>query len=90
MKEQLKKADLLGLAIIAAAVISYSVRSIWSPYQTIAVVVGGVLVVASLAVKSDEIRAGLGRARSRAVRARSTAMAAWAANALSSCRWPSW
>ena len=65
MKEQLKKADLLGLAIIAAAVISYSVRSIWSPYQTIAVVVGGVLVVASLAVKSDEIRAGLGRRSAR-------------------------
>ena len=69
MKEQLKKADLLGLAIIAAAVISYSVRSIWSPYQTIAVVVGGVLVVASLAVKSDEIRAGLGRRHGQRARA---------------------
>src|SRR5262249_23424609 len=65
MKEQLKKADILGLAIIAAAVISYSVRSIWSPYQTIAVILGGVLVVASLAVKSSEIRAGLGRRSAR-------------------------
>jgi ABC-type uncharacterized transport system involved in gliding motility auxiliary subunit len=65
MKQQLKKADILGLAIIAAAVISYSIRSIWTPYQTIAVILGGVLIVASLAVKSDEIRAGLGRRSAR-------------------------
>ena len=65
MKEQLKKADILGLAIIAAAVISYSVRSVWSPYQTIAVVLGGLLVLASLAVKSGEIRAGMGRRSTR-------------------------
>jgi ABC-type uncharacterized transport system involved in gliding motility auxiliary subunit len=65
MREQLKKADVLGLAIIAAALISYSVRSIWTPYQTAAVIIGVVLVVASLAVKSDEIREGLGRRSSR-------------------------
>src|SRR5438034_2834085 len=65
MKEQLKKADILGLAIIAAAIISYSIRSIWSPYQTIAVVAGGLLIVASVAVKSGEIRTGLGRRSSR-------------------------
>ena len=34
MKEQLKKADLLGYAIIAAALISYSIRSVWTMYQT--------------------------------------------------------
>src|SRR5262245_5654689 len=65
MKQQLKKADILGLAIIAAAVISYSVRSIWSPYQTIALVLGGVLIVVSLAVKSAEIRTTLGRRSAR-------------------------
>src|SRR5207244_6874141 len=65
MKEQLKKADLLGLAIIAAAVISYSVRSIWSVYQTVAVVLGGLLIVASLALKTDEIRRNLGRRSAR-------------------------
>src|SRR2546426_1442782 len=65
MKEQLKKADLLGLAIIAAAVISYSVRSIWSVYQTIAVVLGALLVVASLALKTGEIRTSLGRRSAR-------------------------
>src|SRR5262245_40071915 len=65
MRQQLKKADILGLAIIAAAVISYSVRSIWSTYQTIAVVLGGVLIIASLAIKSHEIRTGLGRRSAR-------------------------
>ena len=65
MKEFLKKADLLGLAIAAAALISYSVRSIWSMYQTIAVVIGGALLVTSLVLKSGEIRAGLGRRSTR-------------------------
>src|SRR5207244_13230938 len=65
MKEQLKKADLLGLAIIAAAVISYSVRSIWSVYQTIAVVLGALLVVASIAMKTSEIRTSFGRRSAR-------------------------
>ena len=65
MREQLKKADILGLAIVAGALISYSVRSVWSTYQTIAVIVGAVLIVASLAVKSDEIRAGFGRRSAR-------------------------
>jgi ABC-type uncharacterized transport system involved in gliding motility auxiliary subunit len=65
MKEQLKKLDILGLAIVAAALISYSVRSIWSPYQTIAIVLGAVLIVASLAAKGGEIRARLGRRSAR-------------------------
>src|SRR5436190_4347878 len=65
MKEQIKKADLLGLALIAAAVISYSVRSVWTGYQTAAVIVGGVLIVASMALKSGEIRERLGRRSAR-------------------------
>lgn len=65
MKEQLKKADILGFAIAAAALISYSVQSVWSMYQTIAVIVGGLLVVASVAVKSGEIRTRLGRRATR-------------------------
>src|SRR5215470_20442099 len=65
MKEHVKKADLLGLAIIAASLISWQIRGIWTMYQTIAVVLGGVLIVASLAVKSDEIRTGLGRRSAR-------------------------
>jgi ABC-type uncharacterized transport system involved in gliding motility auxiliary subunit len=65
MKEHLKKADVLGLAIVAAALISYSVRSLWSPYQTIAVIVGGLLIVGSLAAKASDIRARLGRRSAR-------------------------
>ena len=65
MKEQLKKADLLGLAIVAAAVISYSIRGIWNVYQTIAAVVGGLLIVASFTLKAGEIRSKLGRRSAR-------------------------
>ena len=61
MRDQLKKADLLGLVIIAATIIAWSVRGIWTVYQTVAVVIGGLLVIASLSMKSGEIRAGLGR-----------------------------
>ena len=65
MKEHLKKADILGLAIIAAAVISYSVQSIWNTYQTIALVLGGALILVAVAVKSAEIRTSLGRRSAR-------------------------
>src|SRR5579884_1994919 len=61
MKEQLKKADLIGLLFIAITVIAYWSRGVWSVYQTAGAVVGGVLVVTSLALRSAEIRAGLGR-----------------------------
>jgi len=65
MKEQLKKADLFGLAIIAATLITYSTRNVWSIYQTIAAVAGGLLVVISLVLKLPEIRARLGRRSSK-------------------------
>jgi gliding motility-associatede transport system auxiliary component len=65
IKEQLKKADILGFAVVAAALISWSVRSIWTPYQTIAVVLGGLLIVVSVALKAQDIRAGLGRRSTR-------------------------
>ncbi|HET9131006.1 MAG TPA: hypothetical protein VFO86_08670, partial [Terriglobia bacterium] len=61
MKEQLKKADLFGLAIIAATLIVYSTRSVWNMYQTIAAVVGGLLVVISFVLRWPDIKAGLGR-----------------------------
>jgi ABC-type uncharacterized transport system involved in gliding motility auxiliary subunit len=65
MREQLKKADVLGLLVIAVTLISYSVRSVWTIYQTAFVIIGAILIVASLAVKSDEIRAGFGRRSAR-------------------------
>ena len=61
MKEQLKKADLFGLAIIAATLIAYSIRNVWSVYQTIAIVLGAILFVASWTLKAGKFRARLGR-----------------------------
>jgi ABC-type uncharacterized transport system involved in gliding motility auxiliary subunit len=65
MKEHLKKADILGLAILAGAIISRSVWGTWGPIQTIAAILGGVLILVSLVVKSGEIRTTLGRRSSR-------------------------
>ncbi len=65
MKEHLKKADIFGLAIITAALIAYSVRSIWNVYQTAAVIAGGVLVLLSIAAKFQDIQRGLGRRSAR-------------------------
>jgi ABC-type uncharacterized transport system involved in gliding motility auxiliary subunit len=61
MKEQLKKADVLGLVLIASALISYFIRKSWTNYQTGVIVAGGILLVISLVLKSNEIREGMGR-----------------------------
>ena len=59
MREQLKKVDVLGLAIIAGTLIAYSVRNAWSIYQTIGIVLGVALVLVSIASKSAEIPGSL-------------------------------
>ena len=59
MKEYLKKADLPGFAIIAAALIRYSTTSVWTPYLTVTAVIGALLLAASVAVKFREIRTTL-------------------------------
>src|SRR5215207_8600584 len=61
MKEQLKKADVFGLVLIASALIAYFYRKNWTNYQTAVVIVGLVLIAAALIAKSNDIRAGLGR-----------------------------
>jgi ABC-type uncharacterized transport system involved in gliding motility auxiliary subunit len=61
MREQLKKADVLGLLIIASCLISYFIRKNWTVFQTGFVIAGAVLLVVSLILKSTEIRAGMGR-----------------------------
>lgn len=61
MKEQLKKADVLGLVLIASALISWFIRKTWTNYQTGVIVAGAVLLVISLVLKSNEIREGMGR-----------------------------
>jgi ABC-type uncharacterized transport system involved in gliding motility auxiliary subunit len=65
MKETLKKLDTFGVAIIAAVLISYSVRMVWNSYHTIALALGAVLLVVALAAKFKDIRAGLGRRSAR-------------------------
>jgi len=65
MKEQLKKADLFGLAIIAATLIAYSVRNVWSWYQTVTIIIGALLVVVSVALKAGDIRTQMGRRSTR-------------------------
>ena len=61
MKEQLKKADVLGLVLIASALISYFIRKTWTNYQTGVIIAGAILLVISLVLKSNEIREGMGR-----------------------------
>lgn len=61
MKEQLKKADVLGLLLVASTLISYFVRSTWTNLQTGVVIAGGVLILVALVLKSNEIREGMGR-----------------------------
>ena len=65
MKEQLKKADVIGLVLIASALISYFIRKTWTNYQTAVLVAGAILVVVSLVLKSNEIRQGMGRRSTR-------------------------
>ena len=61
MKEQLKKADVLALVLIASALISWFIRKTWTNYQTGVIVAGAILLVISLVLKSNEIREGMGR-----------------------------
>jgi ABC-type uncharacterized transport system involved in gliding motility auxiliary subunit len=65
MKEHLKKADILGLALIASAVIRYNIQNVWGIYEWIALAAGAALVIASVVVKSGEIRTNLGRRSAR-------------------------
>ena len=59
MKEWIRKFDLLGLVVVAAALVSYSVRTIWGVYQTVAIALGAVLIIVALVSKRSEIRAGV-------------------------------
>jgi gliding motility-associatede transport system auxiliary component len=61
MKDQLKKADVFGLVLVASAIISYLIRKDWTIYQSIVLGVGVVLIAVALILKSSEIRTGMGR-----------------------------
>jgi hypothetical protein len=52
MKEQLKKADIFGLVLVASALIAWFIRKNWTYYQTGVVIAGFALIVISLVLKS--------------------------------------
>ena len=59
MKDWISKLDLLGLFVVGAALISYSVRTIWSVYETVGVAIGAVLIITALVSKRARIQAGM-------------------------------
>lgn len=61
MKELLKKADLPGLAIIAASTIALRTTGVNPNYLYAGIGLGAVLVVVSLVLRQQEIRTGFGR-----------------------------
>jgi len=61
MREQLKKADVFGLVLVASALVSYFIRGNWTIYQTIVVIAGAALIAIALVAKSSDIRAGMGK-----------------------------
>jgi ABC-type uncharacterized transport system involved in gliding motility auxiliary subunit len=61
MREQLKKADLIGLIIIVICIIGLRTSSVKPLYFYIGAGIGAALVLLSLVVKRDEIGVGLRR-----------------------------
>ena len=59
MSRWVRKLDLPGLILIVGAGVFYSVQSIWTVYQTLAVVVGLAAVALSVAARRKRILAGL-------------------------------
>jgi ABC-type uncharacterized transport system involved in gliding motility auxiliary subunit len=65
MKEFMKKADLIGLAIVAASLIALRTSAVNPKYLWIAAGIGGALVIVSLFAKRQEIQKNLGRRSTR-------------------------
>src|SRR5262245_31621649 len=61
MRKFLRQGDIAGLVLILLTLGIYRIRGVWEIYQWIVVVLAAALIVASLAIKSGEIKAGLGR-----------------------------
>lgn len=59
MKRILKKLDVVGLFLIVGVMVVYSIRGVWTVYQTSLLIVGVSSVVVSMASKFNEIRAKL-------------------------------
>jgi ABC-type uncharacterized transport system involved in gliding motility auxiliary subunit len=61
MKKYLQKLDTLGLLLLVAAVIWYSVSDIWSKGNLSLVIIGGILVIVGVAANYKQIMASLGK-----------------------------
>jgi ABC-type uncharacterized transport system involved in gliding motility auxiliary subunit len=61
MKKYLQKLDTLGLLLLVAAVIWYSVSNVWGKWNLGLAIAGGVLVIAGIAANYRQILASLGK-----------------------------
>jgi len=61
MRKFLRQGDIVGLVLILLTLGIYRIQNVWEIYHWIIVGIGAALIVASLVIKSGEIRAGLGR-----------------------------
>ena len=61
MKKYLQKLDTLGLLLLVAAVIWYSVSNVWEKWNLALAIAGGVLVIVGIAANYRQILDSLGK-----------------------------
>jgi ABC-type uncharacterized transport system involved in gliding motility auxiliary subunit len=61
MRKFLRQGDIAGLVLILLTIGIYRIRGVWEIYHWIVVGLAAALIIASLVIKSSEIKAGLGR-----------------------------
>jgi ABC-type uncharacterized transport system involved in gliding motility auxiliary subunit len=61
MKKYLQKLDTLGLVLLVAAVIWYSVSNVWSTWNVALLILGGVLVIVGIAANYRQILDSFGK-----------------------------
>jgi ABC-type uncharacterized transport system involved in gliding motility auxiliary subunit len=61
MKKYLQKLDTLGLLLLVAAFIWYSVSNVWEKWNLVLVIAGGVLVIVGISANYRQILASLGK-----------------------------
>ena len=65
MKKYLQKLDILGLILLIAAVIRYSVSNVWSAGNLVTAIAGIVLIIVGLAANYRQIMAAVGKRSSK-------------------------
>ena len=61
MKKYLQKLDTLGLVLLVAAIIWYSVSNVWEKWNVGLAIAGGALVIIGIAANYRQILQSLGR-----------------------------